>query len=341
MMEKKIKILLLIGGESEEREISIMSGKAVLKNLRREFYEPFMALILKDGRWSFPDGEIKESPPYLSIGDAIKKIENFKPDCAFIAMHGPYGEDGKMQALMELMHIPYVASDVYGSSCAMDKRIAKKLYIQTNIPTPKFIEINLKDVKKKGIKLDALVGETLGFPCVLKTPRLGSSVGVYICKDEESLSKNINNVTKFADDFLLEEFIKGREITSPVLEDPHSGKVFPLPLIEIVPKKHEFFSYEAKYDPMVTDEICPAPIDEELTEKIKELGVKAHKTLMLKGFSRTDFIVSEDRKIYALETNTIPGLTEVSLFPKSAKEAGISYSKLLDILIKSAMKKKE
>jgi D-alanine-D-alanine ligase len=336
---EKLNIAVFMGGQSGEHDVSINSGKAVIKNIDRGKYIPFPVIIGLDGGFFFPKADDPDTWGLrYDAGEAINRLRDMKIHCAFIAMHGPYGEDGKIQSLFELIHIPYTGSDVYGSAAAMDKKISKKIYLSSGIQTPDYLEIEERDFRKDQTGFMRSVISKTGLPVVLKTPRLGSSIGVEIIKNEKELVSALNRLFAIDQCVLAEKYIKGRELTCPVLEDPETRIPFALPLIEIIPKKHEFFNYEEKYDPE-TSEICPAPIDEKTAERIRILGIMAHKALGLRGFSRTDFMVSEKNEVYTLETNSIPGLTEVSLFPKAAKVHGISYPRLIDILIQRAVNK--
>ena len=262
-----------------------------------------------------------------------------EPVCAFIAMHGPYGEDGRIQALCDLMHLPHVGSDVTGSALSMDKWLTKAVYRNAGIPTPDAILLGVTDLASGRSDVIARVEKEIGLPCVVKTTRLGSSVGIGIAGDEEELQDRLDEALEYGD-ILCESYHPGRELTVPVLEHPVTGEPDTLPVIEIIPREgSDFFDYGAKYglgESTQADEICPADIPEDLADEVRLLALKAHKALMLTGFSRTDFMVDDDG-IWTLETNTIPGLTEASLFPKAAEAAGMSFSELVGSLIHRAI----
>ncbi|MBM4386631.1 MAG: D-alanine--D-alanine ligase [Deltaproteobacteria bacterium] len=326
-MSNKKKIVVMMGGESHEHDISLMSGAAVVKNLDGEKYDAAEVVVGRDGKFVFKTGEKRSEP--LSLAGMVKTIENFAPDCVFIAMHGVYGEDGRMQALFDLMHVPYVGADIFGSAVAMDKIFAKSVYAANGLKTPAAVVISSDEYERDP---EGEIKKIPLFPAVMKSPKLGSSYGVEIVREKGEVACALEELFKIEKRVLVEEYIKGIELTCPVVNNP--GPIA-LPVIEIVPKKHEFFSLEAKYDPEVTDEICPARIDESLRKLAQDYAVKAHEALCLKGLSRSDFIWDGSR-LYILETNTIPGLTEYSLLPKSAAVHGWSFSELLDVLIENA-----
>ena len=322
------KIIVLMGGRSEEHDVSLRSGRAVHRALNASGYDSMPIVIRKDGSFEV------EGEGVLELWEALSFIKRCNPYCAFVAMHGPFGEDGRVQALLDMLDIAYVGSDVTGSALAMDKWLAKCVYRACGIPTPDallFKDIGIQDFVEE-------VEKRLGVPCMVKTTRLGSSVGVGLAKDQDELRTLIVACQSYGD-VMCERYRRGRELTCAVLEDPDTLKPFALPIIEIVTKKHQFFDYESKYDPNLSDEICPADIPEDIAKEVQELGVRAHKALMLAGFSRTDFIWDAEG-LWALETNTIPGLTDVSLFPKAAKAKGIGFEDLVSMLVEGAVRRK-
>ena len=242
-----------------------------------------------------------------------------------ILLHGPYGEDGTIQGLLELLDIPYQGSGVLGSAVAMNKIITKQLYEKWNLPVPAYQVIKRSETYQK----EAIV-EQLGLPLVVKPVSGGSSIGMSIVRTADTLDQALDNA--FAQDpaVLVEAHIQGVEITAGVLGNDILDV---LPLVEIIPDNaHDFFDYEAKYSAGITQEICPARISQRLTVLAQEYAVKAHQALYCKGYSRTDMIV-RGNDLFILETNTIPGMTPTSLFPKAAEAAGISFSELMDRLI--------
>lgn len=335
--EDQVTVLVFMGGESAEHEVSLRSGAAVIRALPAAGFRAVPVVVTRDGRYAFPRpeelGRIEET---MDLGEAVTRIRGIRPDCAFIAMHGPFGEDGRIQALCDLMHLPYVGSDVTGSAVAMDKWLTKCVYRSVGIPTPESVLVDARSFAVSAKTVVEGIVSSLGLPCVVKTTRLGSSVGVGVARDEESLRERIEDALRYGGAF-CEAYHPGREFTVPVLETEDTGEPRALPTIEIVVKGPAcFFDYQTKYDPTLADEVCPAPIPRELDEVVRDLAVRAHRALMLKGFSRTDFLV-DDSGVWTLETNTIPGLTEVSLFPKAAAVAGMTFADLVRVLVMRAL----
>lgn len=246
-------------------------------------------------------------------------------DAALIILHGAFGEDGTVQGLLDLLKIPYQGSGVLGSAVAMNKLAAKRLYAQAGLPIPGYT------VARRDARLDVEgIVRHLGTPLVIKPVVGGSSVGITIVRRPEDLQAAAEAAYEHDPSVLIEAYIQGTEITGGVIGN---DGLQALPIIEIVPNpSHEFFDYTAKYTPGVTEEICPARIDAELTAAAQRLAIEAHRALFCRGYSRTDMIL-RGREIFILETNTIPGMTATSLLPQAARSAGISFSQLLDQLI--------
>lgn len=331
-------VLVFMGGESAEHDVSLRSGAAVARNLPEAGFEPVPVVVTREGRYAFPPAEdLGRVDGAVDLGDAVNRIRDLSPACAFIAMHGPYGEDGRVQALCDLMHVPYVGSDVTGSAVAMDKWLAKSVYRSAGIPTPQAVLVDRRAFVEAPDRVLDEIERTLGLPCIVKTTRLGSSVGVGVAHDRDALGSWIDEALQYGGAF-CEAYHPGRELTVPVLEDPDTGEPAALPVIEIVVKgPSRFFDYTSKYDPALADEVCPALIPDDLAREVRDLAIQAHRALMLRGFSRTDFLV-DDRGVWTLETNTIPGLTEVSLFPKAARVAGMTFADLVRVLVQGAMR---
>ncbi len=301
----KLTLALLSGGISSEREVSLNSGDQVYAALDKDKYD----IIRYD--------------PKTDLARLVADAASI--DAALIILHGPYGEDGTVQGLLELLNIPYQGSGVLGSSLAMNKLAAKYLYENAGLPVPPYIALH------KGDPLELAVWEKqLGLPLVVKPNEAGSSVGMTIVKSVDAVAAAVEKA--FAHDavVLLEGYIDGIELTGGVIGN---RKLQALPLIEIIPDdQHEFFDYEAKYTAGVTEEICPARIDDQMTTMAQTYAKTAHSALFCKGYSRTDMILKGDQ-IFVLETNTIPGMTATSLLPQAAHAAGFSFSRLLDELI--------
>lgn len=310
------KIAVLFGGKSSERDISIISGKEVIKNLNSNKYQVFEVEIQDDGiTWKHKDSNTTD---YAAL------LRKLSIEVVFIALHGAGGEDGSVQGLLDLLGIKYTGSGVLASSLAMDKIYSKSIFANNQLLTPRSVEVKSVLGKKKA--------NALNMPLFVKPARGGSSIGNSKIVNKSQLNSAILKALKYDDKVLVEEYIKGTEVTCAILGKEKKAKV--LPLIEIVSKK-DYFDYESKYDPKKSEEICPARIGKELAKKAQEVALCAYGSLGCTGFGRVDLII-KNKEIYVLEVNTIPGLTPVSLFPKAAKKAGISYSHLLDILINSA-----
>lgn len=302
---KKLNIALLSGGRSTEREVSLSSGRQVFDALDKSKYT------------------VTCYDPLMDIPKIVADAS--KIDFALNILHGPSGEDGRLQGLLDLLDIPYQGSGVLGSAVAMNKLLAKQIYIQNYIPTPPFLVFG---------KNDAVDGEQcireLGLPLIVKPVEAGSSVGMTKAKNCKDLSTAIQNAFEYDDVVMVEKFLAGKELTGGVLGNEN---LTALPIIEIIPDKtYDFFDYKAKYQAGETQEICPARIDAALTERVQGYAKLSHQVLFCRGYSRTDMIYF-DKEIYVLETNTIPGMTQTSLLPLAAKTAGISFSQLLDQLI--------
>lgn len=305
----KIRLALLSGGVSSEREVSLNSGSQVYNALDKEKY----AITLYD--------------PKTDLARLVTDAPGI--DAALIILHGPFGEDGTVQGLLDLLDIPYQGAGVLGSAAAMNKLMAKRLYDGAGIPTPAYLSFSMDPQTPLPD-----IAETLGFPCVVKPACAGSSVGMSIVRNQADLGAAFQLGFEHDDTLIVEAYVKGVELTCGVLGNQ---ALEALPVIEIIPgSSHEYFTYEAKYRAGETEEICPARIDEATTQKVQELAVKAHQALFLKGYSRTDMILHE-QGLSVLETNTIPGMTATSLFPQSAEKAGYSFTALLDKLIELAM----
>ncbi len=306
----KIKLALVCGGRSAEREVSLSGAQGVKAALDREKYD----VTIYDPLTDIP----------RIVGDA----ENI--DVAFILLHGKYGEDGTIQGLFEMLDIPYQGSGVLGSALAMDKHLSKVVYRASGIPTPDWLVFEKPDHADAG----AIV-EKLGLPLMIKPCSQGSSVGMARVNGREELEAALSEAFKWDSRVMVEAFTEGREITSAVIGN---RDLQALPLVEIIPgEKYDFFDMEAKYKPGATREVCPAEIDEEIAERARNIGIAAHMALDLRGYSRTDMILADDGSLSVLETNTIPGMTPTSLFPQAAAAAGLDFPALLDRLIELAL----
>lgn len=309
----KEKVLVLMGGISTEREISLKSGTAVAK-------------ALADAGYIVETLDIKQ--------DNVSEIAKINPDVVYLALHGKGGEDGCIQGMLEWMGIPYTGPGVSASAVCMDKALTKKILVQSGIPTPKSAEYRKDQCSNINSLAEELI-EQLGLPMVLKAPCQGSSIGVVIVRDKDSIAGAVEEVFKYDDTLLAEQFVSGVEISVPVIgnENPEV-----LPIIEIVPVS-EFYDFHSKYTPGMSSHIIPARISKSAEDNVNRLAAEAYIKTGCKGVSRIDFIVDENDNPFVIEINTIPGMTETSLVPDSAKYAGLKFSELVDKIVKLALEK--
>jgi len=321
-MKKKLKIAVIMGRKSAEHEVSLASGEAVLNNIDKSKYSVLPVKITKSGTW-------KTDKTSKTI-DTLKKIKNI--DVAFIIMHGPYGEDGTIQGLLEMLDITYTGAGVLSSSLSMDKLKAKEIMQANGILIPDYLSFTKEEWKIDQNKIIEKVKKSLGFPCVIKPHDLGSSIGISIPKNTNDLKKGFNEALKYSNLILIEKYINGREIHCGILGNK---ELRALPLDEVI-SSNEFYDYEAKYKQGMSDHKMPADLSKDLTNKIQDLAKKIYKLVLCEGMARVDFFVVKNR-VYFNEINTIPGFTETSIFPKEAKAFGISYTKLIDEIINLAL----
>lgn len=323
MMQRKIRVGVLFGGQSEEHEVSIRSAQSVIEHLNRDKYEVYSIKIEKSGTWFFNDFQV--SPEEIFFSPCVLK-KTF--DVIFPVLHGPYGEDGTVQGLVELAHLPYVGSGHLSSAMCMDKGVMKEMLNGAGLPTPKSLSLQSFDVEK--------ILDTFAFPLFVKPARLGSSVGISKVYSEEELLPALEESFKYDERILIEEGIEGQELEISILGnlDPRAS----LPG-EIVPS-HDFYSYEAKYlDENGARFVLPAKISPEKTKEIQELAIKAYKTMRCEGMARVDFFMETGGKLLINELNTIPGFTSISLYPKLWEVSGLSYSDLLCELVDLAIQR--
>ncbi len=298
----------MMGGISREREISLKTGKAILKALIDKGYS---ACPIEGGQ------------------DVAERLVKEKIECAFIALHGRFGEDGTIQGMLELMRIPYTGSGVLASALAMHKVMAKKIFIYENIPTPKFIALRREEIEK-----DPKRAFSFPLPMVVKPAREGSTIGTSIVRTEDGVLSALKEAGKYDDEILIEEFMKGKEITVGILEE------IPLPIIEIVPKSG-FYDFRSKYTKGETEYIIPARIPREKYLYAQEISLRAFQSLGCSGFARVDLMTDEEGLPFIIDVNTMPGMTETSLLPKAASYAGISFEELVERILLGASLKLE
>lgn len=328
-----MKIAVLMGGRSGEHDVSLRSGRAVIGALLGRGHVVFALTFGRHGGASFGPLTELDMPAAAegSIASALAALEAWGPACAFIAMHGEDGEDGKVQGALELLGIPYQGSGIQASAIGLDKVRTKQLLRAAGLPLARERIIEAATARD----WDALVAE-LGLPLVMKTPASGSSVGVEIVPSRDLAEARGEALLAEAGRVLLEQYVKGREFTLPVLESP-DGEPVALPVVEIRPREAAFFDYVAKYTPGATDEICPAPIPPALEAILGDLGLRAHRALGCRGYSRTDCIVTALGEVAILEVNTLPGLTTESLMPRAAAVAGLDFTALVERLLARAL----
>lgn len=348
-----MKIVVLAGGLSTERDVSLNSGAGICRTLRERGHEAF----LLDVYLGFPYDTDKLDEVFtlpgagLEIAEGIKTTEpdlvavkasrEDQSDCflgpnvieicrladiVFMGLHGDVGENGKLQATFDILGIKYTGPNYLGSALAMDKGVAKKIFKMSGVPTP--LGTSIKKTQKD-TKLSDL---GLQLPVVVKPCAGGSSIGVYIANTEEEYKEAVEKSFCYEDEIVIEPYIKGREFAVGIID----GKA--LPVIEIIPKTG-FFDYANKYQDGCTQEICPAELDEEIAGRMQRATELAFKSLKLDIYSRADFLLDEHGDIYCLEMNTLPGMTSASLLPKEAKAAGIEYGELCELIIQKSLER--
>lgn len=330
-----LKVAVIYGGMSTEHDVSIESGKNVMDNLDKSKYEIYPLEITREGKWI--DKRERE------IKDVFKLLKEM--DVVFPVLHGLFGEDGTLQGMLEMAKVPYVGCKVLASSISMDKVYTKIIFEKAKIPQAKYIYIkdgntyideNFDELKLENDEIVKLVEEKIGFPVFVKPSNSGSSVGVNKANDGGELIKSLAEASMYDRKVLIEEAIIGKEVECAVLgnEDVKATAVGEIKSAE------DFYSYDAKYKNQASQTIIPADISEEKQEEIKKLAVKAFKAVDGSGLSRVDFFIQEEtNKVYINEINTLPGFTEISMYPKLWEHSGISYKELLTKLIDLSVKK--
>ena len=349
---EKIKVGVVFGGMSTENEVSVLSAGSILENIDRERFEVFPIYIDKQGKWNIfiEDGNKRELGAKVENVIAIENIEKYlqKLDVIFPVLHGLYGEDGTIQGLFELLKIPYVGCRVLASSVGMDKVYTKIVFEKAGLnQTPyeyvrkykdKYIYVDknfnedvlgLKDIAKKII-------ENLKFPVFVKPSNSGSSVGVKKAESEKELIENIEYASKFDNKVLIEQGVIGKEVECAVL----GNEEVIASCVGEIKSADEFYSYDAKYKNKESKTEIPADLPREISEKIRKQAIKAFKSIDGKGLSRVDFFVEDKtNKIIINEINTMPGFTNISMYPKMLEKSGISYKELITNLIELALEK--
>ncbi|RBW70312.1 D-alanine--D-alanine ligase [Bacillus taeanensis] len=305
-----MKVAVLYGGTSAEREVSLSSGKGIINALRSKGYDVT---------------GIDFNPNDLG------KVVNLEADLVFIGLHGRFGEDGRVQGILDVLGIPYVGSGVLGSALAMDKAKSKKMFCTAGIRVAKDKVLHKHSYNRETVELN------ISYPIVVKPNSEGSTIGLTIAHSEEEAYQGIEEAFRFDEVVLVEEFISGKEVTVAVMGE--KDNVNALPVVEIIPK-NSYYDYESKYAAGGSEHIVPARLEEKITASLQTNAVLAHKALGCEVYSRVDFIVPHDgSEPVILEVNTLPGMTPTSLFPDAAKAVGISYEEMIDQLVKLSLKK--
>jgi D-alanine-D-alanine ligase len=353
-MKKKLRVAILFGGQSAEHEISLISARNIAAAMNRKKYEIVAVAIDKHGRWFIDDGArlLREAQPSrvefrdrskaaaVLPGSTATPMIRLAPrrilgrvDVVFPVLHGPFGEDGTVQGLLKLANVPFVGAGVLGSAVGMDKDVMKRLLRDARIPVPKFLVFERRALGRINY---TSVKRTLGLPLFVKPANLGSSVGISKVTNEKELGRALREAFRYDNKILLEECILGREIECSVL-----GNDTPIASLpgEIV-TSHDFYSYDAKYlDEKGARLIVPARLPKTVVTRIQELALKAFKVLCCEGMGRVDFFLRGRSEVIVNEINTIPGFTTISMYPKMWQATGISYSRLIDRLIRLALER--
>jgi len=338
---QKLNLAIIFGGQSEEHEVSLASAKGVINALDKQKYNIIPIAITKKGKWIIGDKgkTYLESQDYTKFDDfesdlvnsIAGKVNNKKIDLVAPIIHGHYGEDGKLQGILEILKLPYLFSDILASALAMNKLKTKIMAKEAGLNIAKHLLIKKSD----DYNLDDLIDQ-LSLPMVVKPIESGSSIGVFIVENKDELKVSIPRALKHGN-IMLEQYISGRELTVGVIGDERPEV---LAVTEVIPKKSRFYDYKSKYDKGGSEHICPANIPDDILAKVKDFAIKAFKSIGARDLARVDFIWSQDDdKLYFLEINTIPGMTQTSLAPEQAKAAGMNFGEFLDKLINFGIKR--
>ncbi len=313
---------VLRGGPSSEYEVSLKSGETVLKNLPAK-YEPVDVFISRTGVWHV--GGIEKKP-----AEALERV-----DVVFVALHGQYGEDGKVQRILEHLGIPFTGSKSFASAMAMNKHLTKNAltHLKDKIKFAAHKVFTRDEIKQMGVHK---IFQIIPHPSIVKPLAAGSSVGITIVKTFFDLESAVKRALEHSDSVIIEEFIEGREVTCGVIDDFRGQKTYSLFPTEILPQT-SFYDYHAKYESEDTGYICPAQFDESVKKTIREASKTIHESLDLRHYSRSDFIVHPKRGVFFLEVNTLPGMTSHSLIPKAIEAAGFSLPEFFDHLLTLAI----
>ena len=340
---EKIKVGVIFGGQSTEHDVSVVSGSSVIKNLNKEKYEIYPIYISKNGEWFHYIKPVQDIEIF-EIGEQPKELEKIsnefetlkKQDIIFPVLHGLYGEDGTIQGLLELLKVPYVGCKVLASGICMDKVYAKMIFEKANINQAKAVVVNAKNgyISTTIEGICKIVNEKLKYPVFVKPSNSGSSVGVSKAENDEELKNSIQEAAKYDKEILIEQGINGKEIECAVLgmDDVKAS------CVGQILSADEFYDYDSKYKNAESKTIIPADVSKEISEKIRKTAIKAFKAVKGSGLARVDFFVDKETdEIYLNEINTMPGFTNISMYPKLWENCGLTYSKLLDRLIEQEL----
>jgi D-alanine-D-alanine ligase len=331
-----MKITVLMGGTSSERNVSLASGIRIVQALRGQGHtvialDPARGVISAAEERELSTGKVGTAPPSLEAlskvaeGTFLPNLTSMKElrsaDVAFLALHGGQGEDGTIQALLDMAHVKYTGSGHLASALAMDKDLSKKLFRAADVKTADWLMTPVTVEQVEGM---------LGLPVVVKPSKEGSTVGLSVVKKRGDLAAAIEEASKYDDEVMVERYVPGRELTVGVLGD------VALPVGEII-SKHEIYDYECKYTPGMATEEFPAKLSPEATERVQEQALSAFRSLKLRGYARIDFRLTTDGEFYCLEANTLPGMTELSLIPQGAAAMGISFPELCERIVRLAL----
>ena len=339
---KKERVTLFLGGTSSERDVSLASGVRIAAALRERGYQvrsvdPAVGPLSAEEEQKILAGGVKSAPPSEddlrrmareSLPRLVKSIPSpDEADVVFLGLHGGYGEDGTIQALLDVVGVPYTGSGHLASALAMDKDVSKHLFRNADVPTAAWVLLGGSTDRTKAVN-EAL--KAIGLPLIVKPSKQGSTVGLSIVKQAGDLKAAVEEAFRFDDEVLIEQFIPGRELTVCVI----GGEA--LPVGEIIPK-HEIYDYECKYTPGMAVEEFPAKLTKAESDRVQELARRAFAALKLRGCARIDFRMSPDGEFYCLEANTLPGMTGTSLAPQAAAAAGVTFPELCDRIVRLAL----
>jgi len=356
-MKRKIRVGVIFGGQSSEHEVSLVSATSVIQALDKEKYEVVPIGITKKGKWLSSSTTLQLLKSGKRLDDAQERMLLPDPtqkglvefrdhglstspeplDVVFPVLHGPYGEDGTIQGLLDLAHVPYVGAGVLGSAVGMDKVIQKQLFERAGLPVPEYCFFLYREYEAASSRWIRQIERVLHYPCFVKPANLGSSIGITKAHNRKELQKGIKEASRYDRKILAERSIENaREIECSVLGNDKPRVSVPG---EVIPSS-EFYDYDAKYVDGKSEIVIPAPIPERVKKKVQDLAIRAFKAIDCAGMARVDFLVTrETYEIYICEVNTIPGFTSISMYPKLWEASGLPYSKLLDILIQLALER--